>query len=291
MMLGYLRLESLDELTEMLWADGPICLMLAGATAVMSRPDPFGDKRMLLDIGRILELRGVALDESGGVRIGAATCLQQAALHPAVRRRARLLGLACAAIGTPQLRNRATLGGHLLSDMPAHDALPALICLDAEIQVRSRDRQRTIPAASLAEALDEQAELLAPDELIESVRIPSRAGHTVAFFHRAGPARVSRQARPSVAFAARRRGDGRLDRVRIALGGCGAAARELPESAAALEGQKLAPAAVERAARALSGQLGPGPGVLCAGMLSRGLYEIHEHMRMLARRRARRQRR
>ena len=50
-----------------------------------------------------------------------------------IRRRARALSLACASVGSLQIRNRGTIGGNLGNASPAADSVPALACLEAEV--------------------------------------------------------------------------------------------------------------------------------------------------------------
>ena len=73
-------------------------------------------------------------------------------------------------MGSPQIRNAATLGGNLATASPAGDTLPVLAALDAEVELRSVDGTRRL-------ALDEfvvgvKANALVPGELIVAIRVP-----------------------------------------------------------------------------------------------------------------------
>lgn len=70
--------------------------------------------RQLVDISRLRELEGITVDDGGGVRIGALTTLARIVDHPDLRRSHPALGQAAAEAASPQIRNRATLGGNLL---------------------------------------------------------------------------------------------------------------------------------------------------------------------------------
>lgn len=255
-MVDYLRMTSLEDVTEMLWADGPQCLLMAGGTDILTRPEPFGDRKILLDIGRVEELKGVDLvEETAGakrIRIGAGTSHQDLVDHPLIYRRARLLALACASVGSIQIRNRGTIGGNLGNASPAGDSIPALACLDAQVEVLARGRRRTVDVLSLFKG---PAELTTGfDELIASILVPSkrRAGRTVAFFKKAGQRRGMCCSKASVAFCARRHTDGRLTGVRFALGAVTPVVVRVPRAEQALEGRVLDAEAIRDAARACS---------------------------------------
>src|SRR5215470_13295445 len=89
---------------------------------------------------------------------------------------ALLPGLAMAArtVGSPQIRNRGTVGGNLGAASPAGDCHPPLLAAGAEIEVASVRGTRTIPAAEFFTGVKQNA--LAPDELIAAVLVPPAAG-------------------------------------------------------------------------------------------------------------------
>ena len=86
-------------------------------------------------------------------------------------------------VGSPQIRNRGTIGGNLGTASPAGDALPPLLVEDAEVQVASVRGERRLPLGEFLLGVKQNA--LAPDELIVAVRVePARAPQT---FMKVGP--------------------------------------------------------------------------------------------------------
>jgi CO/xanthine dehydrogenase FAD-binding subunit len=87
-----------------------------------------------------------------------------------------LPGLAMAArtVGSPQIRNRGTVGGNLGSASPAGDSHPALLAADTDVEVASVRGVRTVPIAEFFTGVKRSA--LAPDELITAVLITPPAG-------------------------------------------------------------------------------------------------------------------
>ena len=125
-------------------AENPAALPLAGGTDVMVAMN-FDNPRpaALLDLTRVPEL--AAWDADGGrIRLGAGVTYTRIIGELG----ARLPGLALAArtVGSPQIRNRGTIGGNLGTASPAGDCHPSLLAAGAQVEVASARGSRMIPA-------------------------------------------------------------------------------------------------------------------------------------------------
>ena len=276
--LGFVPLEQLEDVCELLAADGPSVHLLGGGT---SRPP---ENRLLwVDLQRVAVLGGLDEDDQGRLRLGATLRLEDAAKDDILRRRARLLALACGQLGHKQWRRRATMGGVLIGAGPSGGLWPALDCLDAVAVLRSRDGERSL-AINGTQAGGGRG-LLAPDELVESMRVPIRRGRQLSLHAVNDGGRG-----PILALLARRHRDGTLSRVRVVFGGG-------PKSGLAREAEALLAEGVIDEARVLS--LGrmllaawPGDGFRqVVGEVQQGLLAHVEHMRVLRLRRRRRAKR
>ena len=146
----------------------PIC----GGTDVMVELN-FGLRQpaALLDLGRVQALRD--WDVAGdAVRIGAGVTF--ARLLAELADRLPALAQAARTVGSPQIRNRATLGGNLATGSPAGDAHPVLLATRAVVEVESVRGTRSIPAGDFFTGVKRTA--LEPDELIRAVTVPEAAG-------------------------------------------------------------------------------------------------------------------
>jgi CO/xanthine dehydrogenase FAD-binding subunit len=296
-MINFIKLNALEDVAELLWSDGPESLLIAGGTDILVKPRPFGDKKILVDISQVEELRRVAIGEDGAVSVGAGLTHQEVADHPVIRRRARLLQLACGCVGSIQIRNRGTLGGNLGNASPAGDSIPALACLDARVVVVGRSRRREIEVPGFFSGPGQTA--LQVDEVIESVRIPGLRGRFVSFFKKAGQRRGMCCSKASVALLARRHSQGSLSGVRVALGAVAPTVVRAPEAEQALEGRRLTTAVIREAAEACSRAVNPIDDIrstagyrrqVVGALLTEGLLEIADHMKRLKKRRRRRRR-
>jgi len=163
--------RSLDEALE-LKAERPDAVPIAGGTDVMVAIN-FDRLRpgTVLNLEEVDELRGWSR-ENGTVRLGARATYTElmapdaAAALPALAEAART-------VGSPQIRNRGTVGGNLGTASPAGDALPPLLVGEATVELRSVRGERRLPL--LAFLVGPKRNALEPDELIVgvTVRVPS----------------------------------------------------------------------------------------------------------------------
>jgi CO/xanthine dehydrogenase FAD-binding subunit len=153
-------------------AELPEAVPIAGGTDVMVELN-FDHRRppAVLDLTRVGELATWDRDD-GRLRVGAGVTYTRA-----IAELADLLpGLAIAArtVGSPQIRNRGTIGGNLGSASPAGDCHPPLLAMDAEVEVASSRGTRRIPADQFFTGPKRSA--LRPDELIRAVHVPAATG-------------------------------------------------------------------------------------------------------------------
>ena len=150
----------------------PDALPIWGGTDVMVELN-FARKRppALLDLTNVPELSHWRA-EDGGVRIGAVVSYTRIIRELGDR----LPGLAMASrtVGSPQIRNRGTIGGNLGSASPAGDCHPPLLATGAEVEVASTAGRRRVPVAEFFTGPKKSA--LQPDELILAVWVPAATG-------------------------------------------------------------------------------------------------------------------
>jgi CO/xanthine dehydrogenase FAD-binding subunit len=148
------------------------CLPLAGGTDVMVELN-FDRRRpeAILDLGLVAELGGWSSNERE-LRVGAGVTYVQLELELA----GALPGLALAArtVGSPQIRNRGTIGGNLGAASPAGDCHPPLLAAGAKIELRSLEGTRRVRADEFF--LGPKRSVLRSDELITAVHVPLARG-------------------------------------------------------------------------------------------------------------------
>ena len=150
----------------------PDAVPVAGGTDVMVGVN-FGRLRpaALIDLTRVPELQEWSTEDDA-VRLGAGVTYARVITELGHR----LPGLAMAArtIGSPQIRNRGTVGGNLATASPAGDAHPALLAADAVVEVASVRGSRRIPVTDFYTGVKRTA--MDADELIAAVHITPPTG-------------------------------------------------------------------------------------------------------------------
>jgi CO/xanthine dehydrogenase FAD-binding subunit len=150
----------------------PGSMPIAGGTDVMvdlnfdrSRPD------VIIDLTRVRELREWG-EQDGVVRIGAGVTYARVIAELG----GRLPGLAMASrtIGSPQIRNRGTVGGNLGAASPAGDSHPPLVAAHAEVELASGGGVRRVPAREFY--VGPKRSVLAADELIAAILVAPARG-------------------------------------------------------------------------------------------------------------------
>jgi CO/xanthine dehydrogenase FAD-binding subunit len=130
-----------------------------------------GRPRAVLDLTRVPEIREWG-EENGRLRVGAGVTYTRII----VELRNELPGLAMASrtVGSPQIRNRGTVGGNLGTASPAGDSLPPLYASDAEVEVASTEGVRLVPVSEFI--LGPKRNALRENELISAFYIPEAEG-------------------------------------------------------------------------------------------------------------------
>ena len=203
--------RSLEESLQMKAAH-PAARPIAGGTDVLvdlnfdrARPDH------ILNLNEVEELRGWSRD-NGALRLGSGLTYTEA-MRPPLAEAFPALAEASRTVGSPQIRNRATIGGNLGTASPAGDSLPPLLIEGAEVEVASMRGTRTIALGDFL--LGPKQNALDDDELILAVRLqPSGAPQT---FMKVGPRNAMVIAVVSLALVA----DRERDEIRAAYGSAG----------------------------------------------------------------------
>lgn len=186
---GTVQFEAVDVLTPRSLAEAlrlrserPEALPIQGGTDVMvalnfdrTRPGA------VLNLNEVAELRGWSARE-GALRLAAGLTYAEA-MRDELAEALPALAEAARTVGSPQIRNRGTIGGNLGTSSPAGDSLPPLVIEGAEVECASLRGERRIALREFVTGVKQNA--LAPDELITAVWVtPSRSPQT---FMKVGP--------------------------------------------------------------------------------------------------------
>jgi CO/xanthine dehydrogenase FAD-binding subunit len=231
-MAAYIRPRNLTDALSAL-AEGGWTVLAGGTDHYPTRVTHVPDEA-ILDVTAIPDLRGLTSSEIG-LRIGAATSwtdLIEATLPPACA------GLKAAAreVGGVQIQNRGTLGGNICNASPAADGIPALLSLNAQVELASLSGIRFLSLSDFV--LGNRKTAARPDELLVAIHLPASALTGHGAFVKLGARRYLVISIVMVAGTMDLAEDGTIAAARIAVGACSAAALRLHALETALIGAK-----------------------------------------------------
>ena len=150
-------------------AEHPEARFIQGGTDVMVELN-FGHSRppVIVNLVELAELLGWK-EADGGLRLGAGLTYTEAMTTP-LADRLPALAEASRTVGSPQIRNRGTLGGNLGTASPAGDTLPVLSALDAQVVVSSAAGSRSLMLDELI--VGPKRTTLEPGEVITEILVP-----------------------------------------------------------------------------------------------------------------------
>lgn len=251
----YYTPTSIDEALCLLSRYGPDARIIAGGTDLLIELQR-GDRqaRVLIDITRIGGMDRLWL-EDGLVHIGPALTHNQALASETLVREGFPLALACWQVGFPQLRNRATLVGNMVTASPANDTIAALFALDGRLTLQSVRGKRVLSCGEFYEGVRRTA--LAADEMVTEVTFPALRPNQRGFFMKLGLRRAHAISLVNLAMVLtfeQQRHREVVSEARIALGSVAPTVIRASEAEEALRGTTLSEEeigdAAELAARA-----------------------------------------
>jgi xanthine dehydrogenase iron-sulfur cluster and FAD-binding subunit A len=181
----YYAPASLPEALELLAQHGEDCRIMAGGTdLILELERGVRQQQIVVDISRIPGLDAIATHENA-LNLGALTTHSQVAGSPEVIAGAFPLARASWLVGAPQIRNRGTVAGNLVTASPANDTITPMWALDASFTLASRDRgSRTLSCDQFFLGVRRTA--LAPDEMLVGISVPQLGPHERGTFLKLG---------------------------------------------------------------------------------------------------------
>src|SRR5581483_7821037 len=151
----YIQPRTLDESVQLLAQYGADARIINGGTD------------LLIDISRVPGLDTI-VEDGDYVRLGPSVTHNQVVGSEWLRRLAYPLARACWEVGAPQIRNRGTVAGNLITASPANDTITPLWAMGAEVKLKSVRGERLVPFSQFFQGVRKTAML--PDEMLVEIR-------------------------------------------------------------------------------------------------------------------------
>lgn len=212
----YYSVRSISEALELLAEYRERARIVAGGTDLLIELErgqrPGVD--VLIDISRIPGLEQIHL-RGDQIQFGCLVTHNHVVASQLIINRGLPLAQACWEVGAPQIRNRATVAGNLITASPANDTITPLIALGAEVTLVSLQGERTIRLADFYTGVRQT--VMQPDELLTSISFPAMSENERGMFLKLGLRRAQAIAVTNVAVVLSCAGDV-VTHARIALG-------------------------------------------------------------------------
>lgn len=267
---AYHRVEKLRDVQELLHEFGEDAKILAGGQSLM----PLLNMRLvrprhLLDLNRLGDLEFIR-EAGAAIEVGALTRHRAVETSPLLEATCPLLPAAATRIGHLAIRNRGTMGGSLCHADPSAELPVAALALGATLVIQTLDGPREIPAERFFTG--PLTTCLGGTDLLVHARFPRRAGRWGwAFLEMAR--RTGDFAVVAVAVVLVLDGAGRIESLRVALGGLGMASLAPDGVVALLIGTEPTPERLSEAGRALGAAVDPPSDVHASGAYRRSLLK------------------
>ena len=140
------------------------------------------DRTRVVDISRLNGLDKIYTDTAGALHIGALVTHNQVTSSAIIRSNARCLAEASFQVGSPQIRNRGTVAGNLITASPANDTIPALIVLGAELVLVSPNSENRVKLEDFY--LGVRKTILGKNEILKEIVLNPEAGTYNSTFYK-----------------------------------------------------------------------------------------------------------
>ncbi|SCG84519.1 carbon-monoxide dehydrogenase medium subunit [Proteiniborus sp. DW1] len=200
------------------------------------------DFEALIDVSSIKEMSFIKV-EGDKVEIGAATTFTEIAESKLLSSRLAGLKEAAHSVGSPQIRNKGTIGGNICNGSPAADTVPPFLALDAIAVIKSKSGQREVKVEELF--LDKGKVALKDDELLVSVKFDNPSEGQVLSFSKLGLRKALAISRICTSVFAEFDIDGSCRNIRIANGSLGRFGMREREVEAFFKGKNLTEEVIE----------------------------------------------
>ncbi len=247
--------HTLDEALQLLADHQADARLIAGGTDLIIEMER-GQRapKTIIDISRIPNLDTIVQDEAKQIHLGPLVTHNQVVGSDLCVHRAFPLVKACWEVGAPQIRNRGTVAGNLVTASPANDTITPLWALDASLTLQSIRGSRTLSFQEFFQGVRQTA--LEPDEMIVDIIFPAMENFQIGTFLKLGLRRAQAISVVNVAVVLTMLAD-TVTQARITLGSVAPTIIRAEDAERFLTGKVLTSDVRERAAELAAQTIAP----------------------------------
>lgn len=242
----YFRPASLEKVLELLTLYSGSARILAGGTdlLIQQTPEP-SPETILISLRDIEELRQIIQTAEGDIFIGAMLSHAEVAQSPLVNQYFPVLVKASDWVGSPSIRNLATIGGNICNASPSADTAPPLLVYEAKTIITSLSGEKKVDLEDFFTG--PSTTLLNAGEVLKGFLLRPKSGW-IADYEKIGVRKAMEIAIVNVCVAMAMDEDQRYSAIRIALGAVAPTPIRAKKAEAFLENQKMTPELIQKCA-------------------------------------------
>lgn len=243
----YINATSIAQVTQILAEKGPAARIVAGGTDLILELErgARAGVETIIDISRIPGLDTISLDEDGIIHLGALVTHNHCAASKLIREQAYPLARAAWEVGAPQIRNRGTVAGNLITASPANDTITPLMALEAAVTLQSARGVRRIQLRDFYTGV--RKTVMQPDEMLVEISFEGLKANQKGTFVKAALRRAQAISVINIAIVLTLNAD-TVEQAAITLGAAAPTIIHAAEAEAWLKGKPLSDEVIARAA-------------------------------------------
>jgi xanthine dehydrogenase iron-sulfur cluster and FAD-binding subunit A len=244
----YINASNIEEVLKVLQDRQEHSRIIAGGTDLILEMERGirKDIHTLVDITRIAGLDQITRDEDGTLHLGTLVTHNQCVASKIIREYAFPLARACWEVGSPQIRNRGSISGNLITASPANDTITPLMALGARLTLKSTHGERIVPLDNFYTGV--RKTVMQPDEMLVDIAIPAGRKNRRGTFYKLALRRAQAIALVNAAVVLDFEDD-LVNSAAITLGAVAPTIIHAVEAEKYLAGKPLTPETIEMAAK------------------------------------------